>query len=249
MSAKRRSFPFSAIVGQDDLRLCLILCAIDQSIGGVLIRGDKGTAKSTAARGLAELLPPIDVRYNKKLNAWDPYNRGDLESDQDLADHLDRINADTADEQERQMIKRQAMEACLNTMREHLLEFLADHPQATYEEWICQLHPDNINTQLEGLTHTPMIDHRFYVADSDHRLLWNEHLNDLNDETNMTPVRHFVAARTFAKKPSNIVDFSEEASNSNPGEQNLIALDGTTPEAKPTSGETQQNAVGDLLSF
>lgn len=42
----RKTYPFAAIVGQEDLKLCLILCAIDPSIGGVLIRGDKGTAKS-----------------------------------------------------------------------------------------------------------------------------------------------------------------------------------------------------------
>jgi magnesium chelatase subunit D len=52
-------YPFTAIVGQDLLKTALLLCGIDQSIGGVLIRGDKGTAKSTAARGLAELLPDI----------------------------------------------------------------------------------------------------------------------------------------------------------------------------------------------
>lgn len=45
----RKSYPFAAIVGQEDLKLCLILCAIDPSIGGVLIRGDKGTAKSKLA--------------------------------------------------------------------------------------------------------------------------------------------------------------------------------------------------------
>ncbi|WEF34816.1 putative cobaltochelatase [Pseudoduganella chitinolytica] len=52
-------FPFAAIVGQSQLRTALMLCAVDPSIGGVLIRGDKGTAKSTAARALAAVLPPV----------------------------------------------------------------------------------------------------------------------------------------------------------------------------------------------
>jgi len=54
---KRPIFPFSAILGQDQMKKALVYNAIDPSIGGVLIRGQKGTAKSTAVRGIAELLP------------------------------------------------------------------------------------------------------------------------------------------------------------------------------------------------
>lgn len=52
-----KEFPFVAMVGQDQLKVALLLNAIDPKIGGVLIRGDKGSGKSTLARGLAELLP------------------------------------------------------------------------------------------------------------------------------------------------------------------------------------------------
>lgn len=53
----RPQYPFAAIVGQDEMKLALILTVISPQVSGVLIRGDKGTAKSTAVRGLAELLP------------------------------------------------------------------------------------------------------------------------------------------------------------------------------------------------
>jgi magnesium chelatase subunit D len=52
-------YPFSAIVGQEDLKLSLLLNAVSPEVGGVLVRGEKGTAKSTAVRALAKLLPPI----------------------------------------------------------------------------------------------------------------------------------------------------------------------------------------------
>ncbi|MFF4020433.1 putative cobaltochelatase [Streptomyces sp. NPDC001843] len=54
-------FPFTAVVGQDDLRLALLLNAVSPAVGGVLVRGEKGTAKSTAVRALASLMPQVDV--------------------------------------------------------------------------------------------------------------------------------------------------------------------------------------------
>jgi magnesium chelatase subunit I len=53
-------FPFTAIVGQEELKLSLLLCVTDPTIGGVLVMGHRGTAKSTAVRSLAALLPPLD---------------------------------------------------------------------------------------------------------------------------------------------------------------------------------------------
>ncbi|MEV6248504.1 putative cobaltochelatase [Streptomyces sp. NPDC051742] len=54
-------YPFTAVVGMDDLRLALLLNAVSPAVGGVLVRGEKGTAKSTAVRALAELLPSVPV--------------------------------------------------------------------------------------------------------------------------------------------------------------------------------------------
>jgi magnesium chelatase subunit I len=55
------TFPFSAIVGQHEMMLAIQIVAVDFSVGGVLVLGDRGTGKSTAVRALADLLPPIKV--------------------------------------------------------------------------------------------------------------------------------------------------------------------------------------------
>ncbi len=66
-------FPFTAIVGQENMKLALILNVIDPKIGGVLIRGEKGTGKSTAVRALAALLPEMEIVKNCPFNC-DPFD-------------------------------------------------------------------------------------------------------------------------------------------------------------------------------
>lgn len=56
---QKPAFPFTAIVGQEELKLALQLCVVDPTIGGVLVMGHRGTGKSTAVRSLAALLPPV----------------------------------------------------------------------------------------------------------------------------------------------------------------------------------------------
>ena len=64
----RTVFPFSAIVGQDDMKLALLLAAVDRTLGGVMVFGDRGSGKTTAVRGLAALLPPLKVIAGCRFN-------------------------------------------------------------------------------------------------------------------------------------------------------------------------------------
>jgi magnesium chelatase subunit I len=68
----RQPFPFSAIVGQEEMKRAMILTAIDPTIGGVLVFGDRGTGKSTAVRALAALLPPITAVKGCPVNSENP---------------------------------------------------------------------------------------------------------------------------------------------------------------------------------
>jgi len=69
----RPVFPFTAIIGQDEMKLSLILNVIDPRIGGVMIMGDRGTGKSTTIRAAADLLPEIEVV------ASDPFNSSPID--------------------------------------------------------------------------------------------------------------------------------------------------------------------------
>jgi magnesium chelatase subunit I len=66
---RRPVFPFTAIVGQEEMKLALLLNVIDPKIGGVMIMGDRGTGKSTTIRALADLLPEIDVVADDPFNS------------------------------------------------------------------------------------------------------------------------------------------------------------------------------------
>jgi len=82
---KRRVFPFTAVIGQEEMKLALLLNVIDPRIGGVMIMGDRGTGKSTTIRALADLLPGIEVV------AGDPYNSSPSDPDLQSSDVSQRL--------------------------------------------------------------------------------------------------------------------------------------------------------------
>jgi magnesium chelatase subunit I len=79
----RPVFPFTAIVGQEEMKLALILNVIDPKIGGVMIMGDRGTGKSTTIRAIADLLPKIRVVVDDPFNS-DPYDYESVSEKQSL---------------------------------------------------------------------------------------------------------------------------------------------------------------------
>lgn len=94
-STNTRIIPFTAIIGQEEMKRALILNVINPKIGGVLIRGEKGTAKSTAVRGLAELLPEIEVVKDCPFGC-DPHNPEGICSEcrlkLEMGERLDVVN-------------------------------------------------------------------------------------------------------------------------------------------------------------
>ena len=60
----RKVFPFTAIIGQEEIKIALLLNVIEPKIGGVIVIGDRGTGKSTAIRSLVDLLPYIEVVFD-----------------------------------------------------------------------------------------------------------------------------------------------------------------------------------------
>ena len=121
--------------------------------------------------------------------------------------------------EESEMMVNQAEQLILQMDKQHLKDFIHNHPNATYEEWIATLHPDNVTTtsgdaDITGHTNSasnsnpsinsiPKIDHRFYIESSDHRIMWNEYLvqqqqKNWNNDENYNP--YYVPARSISEE-------------------------------------------------
>lgn len=110
-------------------------------------------------------------KINKTINLI--YMIDVLEQKQEVADYLEEVNTENEDEQERKRQCREAIAACLKEIHEHCLEYLSDHPEnACYVDWIRLCHPDNVECGK--------LDRRFYVRDSDHRIIWNSYCDMQN---------------------------------------------------------------------
>ena len=95
---KRRVFPFTAVIGQEEMKLALLLNVIDPRIGGVMIMGDRGTGKSTTIRALADLLPCIQVV------AGDSYNSSPVDPDLQSSEVRQQLdNGENLDVEDRQV--------------------------------------------------------------------------------------------------------------------------------------------------
>jgi hypothetical protein len=102
----------------------------------------------------------------------------DMEHGQELADHLEELNKENEDEEVCNEMVRQAVERCKQEIKDHLDRFLElhlfDESSPTYEQWIQDVHPENV---APGILLPEMgleVDGRFYVEESDHLILWNE---------------------------------------------------------------------------
>jgi len=112
------------------------------------------------------------------------------EHDQKVAAELEKEFEDALEQEQYLKLCREASDRCLQAIKDHHQHFLEDHPNGTYEQWIRELHPDNTCAFRQRVA----IDHRFYLSDSDHRNLWNEHLGD--------GARAHVPARHLSEKTS-----------------------------------------------
>lgn len=179
-----------------------------------------------------------------------------MEQDQGMADTLERRNRDLRDEQDARQMMREAEAACTEAIESHLTSFVQLNPHATYEEWISDLHPENLHEGklLEGMGKE--LDHRFYVAESDHRLLWNRNIDGTD--------RLEVAARSQMWQPQDqqpardFLDSGPSSDPSNMGTQHTQSIppvlhdfwaDSLTSPTETGEGTGLSSNSGDLLDL
>ena len=180
----------------------------------------------------------------QKLNLGKLIDR--MEQDQGVADNLERRNRDLRHEQEARDMMREAGAACTHAIESHLETFLNTHSEATYEEWISDLHPENVHEGklLEGMGKE--LDHRFYVAESDHRLLWNRNLGGVRREV---PPR----SQMWKQQQQPSMDFLGQSSDYESGIDNMLGSRGNddllgfsdTPKGNNNSITTETSANND----
>ena len=120
----------------------------------------------------------------RKLNLWR------------LIDELEQINEETIEESERRVMVQEAVAACKKAIKEHFQIYIMENPDAKYEEWIRELHPDNAE-----YGDAEVIDHRFYAEESDHRHMWNECVEQRADCDNRRVKPRQVLPRYDRKSP------------------------------------------------
>lgn len=207
------------------------------------------SALAPATANLEESVRMARGRLARSLAGTSFPRNGDSKSastDRRLRDDLD----DEAEaEAERQRVQEESVAACLQATREHLFEFLSDKPDATYAEWIEALHPENVpdGQLLEGLAKT--VDHRFFIEESDHRRMWNEHLTTDGGHRTVVPARndHVVDLLT-----GDVFNDSNESSPLVPDSEVDLLRDDTVEETEATTGEVDHGhakPADDLISF
>lgn len=173
--------------------------------------------KEAMARSASSVASDDSPRYRRaqrvfqglRQRRWRSSKResSDVSADSETSTNFNRsidFDGDFESEEEKEkaleFLKKEAYEACLDAIREHLVAFLSETPKARYEDWVEELHPENAQSR-RNLVHGKSIDHRFYVEESDHRKLWNENLGD--GEREFVPVRDYIEQQTKpVPKPS-----------------------------------------------
>ena len=157
------------------------------------IKQGLGTAVNVISNVSSFALKPLrDLQLAEKLNALN-IDMEEEEARKEIAQY-NRMQEERREMEDMMRLKREAETSCLNATTEHLLGFVRDNPDAKYQQWIEDLHPENAHdgTLLEGMGKT--IDHRFFVEESDHRRIWNDNLFTLLEPDRSTG-RDFVPAR------------------------------------------------------